>query len=147
MDPAITNSELSLGQNVLVGYMPWQGYNFEDAILINERLVYDDIFTSIHIERYKIEIDRNSETSERTTKNIPNLNPTEIKHLNDDGIVTVGTFVRPGDILVGKVISNNTQNNYQNQNFYELFLELKLKESKIIHIECQMVNMDELLKL
>ncbi len=106
--PAITSSELSLGQNVLVGYMPWQGYNFEDAILINERLVYDDIFTSIHIERYKIEIDRNSETSERTTKNIPNLNPTEIKHLNDDGIVTVGTFVKPGDILVGKVVSNNT---------------------------------------
>jgi len=106
--PAITNSELSLGQNVLVGYMPWQGYNFEDAILINERLVYDDIFTSIHIERYKIEIDRNSETSERTTKNIPNLNPSEIKYLNDDGIVTVGTFVKPGDILVGKVVSNNT---------------------------------------
>jgi DNA-directed RNA polymerase subunit beta len=106
--PAITSSELALGQNVLVGYMPWQGYNFEDAILINERLVFDDIFTSIHIERYKIEIDRNSETSERTTKNIPNLTPSEIKHLNEDGIVMVGTFARPGDILVGKVISNNT---------------------------------------
>lgn len=106
--PAITNSELSLGQNVLVGYMPWQGYNFEDAILISERLVYDDIFTSIHIERYKIEIDRNSEMSERTTKNIPNLSLAEVKHLNEDGIVTVGTFVKPGDILVGKVISNNT---------------------------------------
>jgi DNA-directed RNA polymerase subunit beta len=77
--PAITSSELSLGQNVLVGYMPWQGYNFEDAILISERLVYDDIFTSIHIERYKIEIDRNSETSEQTTKNIPNLSLSEIK--------------------------------------------------------------------
>ena len=106
--PAIIDSELSLGQNVLVGYMPWQGYNFEDAILINERLVYDDIFTSIHIERYKIEIDKNSETSEETTKNIPNLNLEEVKHLNDDGIVTVGTFVKPGDILVGKVISNTT---------------------------------------
>jgi DNA-directed RNA polymerase subunit beta len=106
--PAITSSELALGQNVLVGYMPWQGYNFEDAILINERLVYDDIFTSIHIERYKIEIDRNSEMSERTTKNLPNLSPSDTKHLNEDGIVTVGTFVKPGDILVGKVISNNT---------------------------------------
>lgn len=106
--PAITSSELSLGQNVLVAYMPWQGYNFEDAILISERLIYDDLFTSIHIERYKIEIDRNSEMLEKTTKNIPNLNPSESKHLNDDGIVTVGTFVRPGDILVGKVISNNT---------------------------------------
>lgn len=106
--PAISGSELSLGQNVLVGYMPWQGYNFEDAILISERLVYDDIFTSIHIERYKIEIDQNSETSERTTKNIPNLSSEELNHLNDDGIVNVGTFVKPGDILVGKVISNNT---------------------------------------
>ena len=106
--PAIINSELSLGQNVLIGYMPWQGYNFEDAILISERLVFDDIFTSIHIERYKIEIDRNSETSERTTKNIPNLNSYETKHLTSDGIVTVGTFVKPNDILVGKVISNNT---------------------------------------
>jgi DNA-directed RNA polymerase subunit beta len=65
--PAISSNELALGSNVLVGYMPWQGYNFEDAILISERLVYDDIFTSIHIERYKIEIE-NSETSERTTK-------------------------------------------------------------------------------
>ena len=106
--PAITSSELSLGQNVLIGYMPWQGYNFEDAILISERLVFDDIFTSIHIERYKIEIDRNSETSERTTKNIPNLNSYETKHLTNDGIVMVGTFVKPNDILVGKVISNNT---------------------------------------
>jgi len=106
--PAITSSELALGQNVLVGYMPWQGYNFEDAILINERLVYEDIFTSIHIERYKIEIDRTSDLAEHTTKNIPNLSPSEIHHLNDDGIVTVGTFVKPGDILVGKVISNDT---------------------------------------
>ena len=79
--------------------MPWQGYNFEDAILISERLVYDDIFTSIHIERYKIEIDRNSEMSEQTTKNIPNLSFSEIKHLNEDGIVTVGTFVKPGDYI------------------------------------------------
>ena len=106
--PGITNSELALGQNVLVAYMPWQGYNFEDAILISERLVYDDIFTSIHIERYKIEIDRNSETSEQTMKMLPNLSLSEVKHLNDDGIVSVGTFVKPGDILVGKVISNNT---------------------------------------
>lgn len=106
--PAITNSELALGQNVLIAYMPWQGYNFEDAILISERLVYDDIFTSIHIERYKIEIDRNSELSEQTMKMIPNVSLSEVKHLNEDGIVTVGTFVKPGDILVGKVISNNT---------------------------------------
>ena len=106
--PAITMNELALGQNVLIAYMPWQGYNFEDAILISERLIYNDIFTSIHIERYKIEIDRNSEMSEQTMRMIPNLSLSEVKHLNEDGIVTVGTFVKPGDILVGKVISNNT---------------------------------------
>ena len=106
--PAISSTELALGQNVLVGYMPWQGYNFEDAILISERLVYDDVFTSIHIERHKVEIDHSFEDSEQTTKNIPNLLPSEIVNLNDDGLVRVGTFVQPGDILVGKVIPNET---------------------------------------
>ena len=105
--PAITSSELSLGQNTLVAYMPWQGYNFEDAILISERLIYDDVFTSIHIERYKIEIDPSTERSERTMKMIPNLPFSEVRHLNEDGIVKVGTFVKPGDILVGKVISTD----------------------------------------
>merc|ERR1711933_675065 len=102
--PGIINTELSLGQNVLVAYMPWQGYNFEDAILINERLVYEDIFTSIHIERYEIEIDRTAEISEQTTNNIPNLTISDLRNLNEDGIITIGTFVKPGDILVGKII-------------------------------------------
>ena len=105
--PGINSSELALGQNVIVGYMPWQGYNFEDAILINERLVYDDVFTSIHIERYKVEIDRSSDVPEQATKNIPNLTLSEVENLNEDGIVRVGTFVKPGDILVGKVSAND----------------------------------------
>ena len=105
--PGINAGELALGQNVLIAYMPWQGYNFEDAILINERLVYEDIFTSIHIERYEIEIDQTAEVCEKTTKNIPNLNFSETQHLNEDGIVSIGTFVRPGDILVGKVIEKD----------------------------------------
>ena len=128
--PAIASSELALGQNVLVAYMPWQGYNFEDAILISERLVYDDIFTSIHIERYKIEIDRNSEMSEQTTKTIPNLSLSEIKHLNDDGIVTVGTFVKPGDILVGKVISNNTSEQLPESKLLRAIFGAKAKNVK-----------------
>ena len=105
--PGITNNELSLGQNVLVAYMPWQGYNFEDAILINERLVYEDVFTSIHIERYDIEIEQDDDVSEQITQNIPNLSFSEVQNLNDDGIITLGTFVRPGDILVGKIIAKN----------------------------------------
>jgi DNA-directed RNA polymerase subunit beta len=101
--PAIEGGELSLGQNVLVAYMPWNGYNFEDAILINERLVYEDIFTSIHIQRYEIDITQTNEGLERTTKNIPNLNSNEVQHLDSEGIICKGTFVRPGDILVGKI--------------------------------------------
>ena len=128
--PAIINSELALGQNVLVAYMPWHGYNFEDAILISERLVYDDIFTSIHIERYKIEIDRNSEMSEKTTKDIPNLSFSEIKHLNDDGIVTVGTFVKPGTILVGKVILNNTSEQLPESKLLRAIFGAKAKNVK-----------------
>jgi DNA-directed RNA polymerase subunit beta len=128
--PAITSSELALGQNVLVAYMPWQGYNFEDAILISERLVYDDIFTSIHIERYKIEIDRNSEMSEQITKTIPNLSLSEINHLNDDGIVTVGTFVKPGDILVGKVILNNTSEQLPESKLLRAIFGVKAKGVK-----------------
>ena len=105
--PGINAGELALGQNVLIAYMPWQVYNFEDAILINERLVYEDVFTSIHIERYEIEIDQTAEICEKTTKNIPNLTLSETQHLNEDGIVSIGTFVRPGDILVGKVIEKD----------------------------------------
>lgn len=101
--PGINNGELALGQNVLIAYMPWQGYNFEDAILVNERLVYDDVFTSIHIERYEIEISITNEGREEATKYIPNLNPSELQNLNDDGIILIGTFVKPGDILVGKI--------------------------------------------
>ena len=105
--PGINMSELALGQNVLIGYMPWQGYNFEDAILINERLVYEDVFTSIHIERYEVEIDQTAEVCEKTTKNIPNLSFSHVQHLNEDGVVSIGTFVKPGDILVGKVIEKD----------------------------------------
>ena len=101
--PSMNGGELSLGQNIIVAYMPWHGYNFEDAILINERLVYDDVFTSIHIERYQIKLNLTDEGPEQVTNNIPNLNPNEIQHLNEDGLVKLGTFVKPGDILVGKI--------------------------------------------
>ena len=105
--PGINGSELALGQNVLIAYMPWQGYNFEDAILINDRLVYEDVFTSIHIERYEIEIDQTADICEKTTRDIPNLEFNETQHLNEDGIILVGTFVKPGDILIGKVIQKD----------------------------------------
>jgi len=126
--PGIISSELSLGQNVLVAYMPWQGYNFEDAILINERLVYEDIFTSIHIERYEIEIDRTAEMSEQTTNNIPNLSISDVQNLNEDGIVTIGTFVKPGDILVGKIIPKDDSEQLPESKLLRAIFGAKAKE-------------------
>jgi DNA-directed RNA polymerase subunit beta len=101
--PGTKGGELSLGQNLIVAYMPWDGYNFEDAILINERLVYDDIFTSVHIEKYEVEIRQVQSSTDIVTRNIPYTNASSIQNLDDNGIIKKGTFVKPGDILVGKV--------------------------------------------
>ena len=101
--PGIDSGELALGQNILVAYMPWQGYNFEDAILINERLIYDDVFTSIHIEKYEIDVIQTKEGNEKITRNIPNIEPNHLQYLDENGIIYKGSFVKPGDILVGKV--------------------------------------------
>nr|BBC77543.1 RNA polymerase beta subunit [Nitzschia sp. PL1-4] len=99
--PSIIDNELSLGRNLLVAYMPWHGYNFEDAIIINERLIYDNIFTSIHIEKYKIEI---SKKGEYITRKVPRKkNSFSIENLDENGIIKIGVVVKPGDILVGKV--------------------------------------------
>lgn len=95
--------ELALGQNIMVGYLPWEGYNFEDAILINERLIYDDLYTSLHIEKYKIEVRDTPFGREQITKKIPDQEPQDIKHLDEQGIVKIGSWVEEGDILVGRV--------------------------------------------
>jgi DNA-directed RNA polymerase subunit beta len=93
--------ELSIGQNLLIGYLPWEGYNFEDAVLINKRLVYDDIFTSLHIERYETEIRDTQFGPEELTSKLNEKN--SFNYLNDNGIVKLGTWVEEGDVLVGKV--------------------------------------------
>jgi DNA-directed RNA polymerase subunit beta len=103
-DGAATNhGELSLGRNVLVAFMSWDGYNFEDAIIISEKLVKEDTYTSIHIEEFEIEIRETKLGKEEFTRDIPNVSPKALANLDDNGIVRVGTFVVPGDILVGKV--------------------------------------------
>nr|YP_003795537.1 beta subunit of RNA polymerase [Floydiella terrestris]ACZ58493.1 beta subunit of RNA polymerase [Floydiella terrestris] len=95
--------ELSIGQNLLIAYMPWEGYNYEDAILISERLVSDDLHTSIHIEKYEIKVSKVKKGVEEITRNLPNSDQTEeCKNLDKKGIVKLGTFVKEGDILVGK---------------------------------------------
>src|SRR5205823_5768930 len=103
-DGAATSvGELALGRNVLVAFMAWDGYNFEDAIIISEKLVKEDTYTSIHIEEFEIEIRETKLGREEFTRDIPNVSPKALGNLDDNGIVRIGTFVVPGDILVGKV--------------------------------------------
>ena len=100
---ATFKGELALGRNVLVGFMAWDGFNFEDAIIISEELVEDDVYTSIHIEEYDIEIRDTKLGREEFTRDIPNVGERALHNLDESGIVRIGTYVRPGDILVGKV--------------------------------------------
>ena len=101
--PSMENGELALGQNVLVGFMTWEGYNYEDAIIMSERLVKDDVYTSIHIEEYESEARDTKLGPEEITRDIPNVGEEALKNLNEDGIIRVGAEVSDGDILVGKV--------------------------------------------
>ncbi|MFC1854454.1 DNA-directed RNA polymerase subunit beta [Candidatus Dependentiae bacterium] len=100
---AVTDGELALGNNILVAFMPWHGYNFEDAIVVSRRLVEDDVYTSIHIEEFTVEARDTKIGAEEITADIPNISERELESLDEDGIVKVGTRVSPGDILVGKV--------------------------------------------
>ena len=101
--PSTKIGELALGKNVTVAFMPWQGYNFEDSILISERCVTDDVFTSIHIEEYEVMARDTKLGEEDITRDIPNVNEEALKNLDESGIVYIGAEVKPGDILVGKV--------------------------------------------
>ncbi len=100
---ATFNGELALGRNVLVGFMAWDGFNFEDAIIISEELVQNDVYTSLHIEEFDIEIRETKLGREEFTRDIPNVSEKALRNLDETGIVRVGTYVRSGDILVGKV--------------------------------------------
>nr|YP_004376492.1 RNA polymerase beta subunit [Ptilidium ciliare var. pulcherrimum]ADK89586.1 RNA polymerase beta subunit [Ptilidium ciliare var. pulcherrimum] len=106
---ATSKGELALGKNLLVAYMPWEGYNFEDAILISERLIYEDIYTSIHIERYEIEARVTSQGAEKFTKEIPHLDHYLLRHLDKNGFVLTGAWVETGDVLVGKLTPQETE--------------------------------------
>ena len=100
---ATRNGELALGRNVLVAFMSWEGYNFEDAIILSERLVKADVYTSIHIDEFDVEIRETKLGKEEFTRDIPNVSEKALRHLDESGIVQIGTRVQPGDILVGKV--------------------------------------------
>src|SRR5207247_5309306 len=101
--PSTQQGELGLGKNLLVAFMPWEGYNFEDAIIISERLVRDDVLTSIHIEAHEVDARDTKLGAEEITRDIPNLSEEILKDLDERGIVRIGAEVGPGDLLVGKV--------------------------------------------
>jgi DNA-directed RNA polymerase subunit beta len=101
--PCTDKGELALGRNVLVSFMPWRGYNFEDAILVSERLVKDDYYTSIHIEEFEIEARDTKLGPEEVTRDIPNVSESFLRDLDESGIIRIGAYVKPGDVLVGKV--------------------------------------------
>jgi DNA-directed RNA polymerase subunit beta len=101
--PCTENGELALGRNVLVAFMPWNGYNFEDAILISEKIVKEDIFTSIHIDEFEVSARDTKLGPEEITRDIPNLGDEALKNLGPDGVIRIGAEVKPGDILVGKI--------------------------------------------
>ena len=100
---ATEGGELALGQNILVAYVPWEGYNYEDAFLISERLVYNDVYTSVHIEKYEVEARQTKLGSEEITRELPNVGEYSLRKLDDNGIIVIGSWVESGDILVGKV--------------------------------------------
>ena len=97
------NGELALGRNVMVAYMPWKGYNYEDAIVLNEKMVRDDFFTSVHIDEYILEVRETKRGAEELTSDIPNVSEDAIKNLDERGIIRIGAHVEPGDILIGKI--------------------------------------------
>ncbi|XP_059065938.1 DNA-directed RNA polymerase subunit beta-like [Cryptomeria japonica] len=101
---ATAGGELSLGKNILVAYMPWEGYNFEDAILISEHLVYQDIFTSFQIVRYEIGVYFTNQSPKVITREIPDLDAYLLHHLDENGLVMIGSWIETGDVLVGKLI-------------------------------------------
>jgi DNA-directed RNA polymerase subunit beta len=107
--PATREGELALGRNVLVAFMPWGGYNFEDAILVSERLIRDDLFTSIHIEEFELQVRDTKRGVEEITREIPNVSEEAVKNLDEEGIIRIGARVRQGDILVGKVTPKGEQ--------------------------------------
>nr|ALO63163.1 beta subunit of RNA polymerase [Chloromonas perforata] len=122
--------ELSLGQNLLIAYMPWEGYNFEDAILISERLVMDDLYTSVHIERYELETQQTKLGSEEITRHIPDVSEKELTHLDSFGIIKLGSWVEEGDILVGKITPINKKKISPYQKLLYTILEKQVRPIK-----------------
>jgi DNA-directed RNA polymerase subunit beta len=122
--------ELAIGHNIIIAYMPWEGYNYEDAILINERLVYEDIYTSIHIERYEITTTETNLGAEYITREIPDTNENDTSHLDKNGIAKIGTPLKEGDILVGKVAPFDVKTITPQQKLLFKIFDIKVSTTK-----------------
>nr|AZL88026.1 RNA polymerase subunit beta [Harveyella mirabilis] len=130
-DGASTDSgEIALGQNILVAYMPWEGYNYEDAFLISDRLISDDLYTSIHIEKYEIECSQTKLGSEKITRDIPHISDDAIALLDETGIITIGSWVNSGDILVGKITPKEESDQLPESKLLRAIFGEKVKEVK-----------------
>jgi DNA-directed RNA polymerase subunit beta len=126
--PSIDNGEMALGRNVLIGFMTWEGYNYEDAVLINERLVREDVYTSIHIEEYECEARDTKLGPEEITREIPNVGDEALKDLDENGIIRVGAEVRAGDIIVGKVTPKGETELTAEERLYRAIFGEKIRE-------------------
>jgi DNA-directed RNA polymerase subunit beta len=126
--PSTDNGELALGRNVLIGFMSWEGYNYEDAILINERLVREDVYTSIHIEEYECEARDTKLGPEEITREIPNVSDETLKDLDEEGIIRIGAEVRSGDIIVGKVTPKGETELTAEERLYRAIFGEKIRE-------------------
>ncbi len=142
--PATADGEISLGKNALIGFMTWEGYNYEDAVLLNERLVREDVFTSIHIEEYELECRDTKLGPEEITRDIPNVGDDALKNLDENGIIRIGAEVQAGDILVGKVTPKGeteltAEERLLRAIFGEKAREVRDNSLKVPHGECGIV--------
>ncbi len=142
--PATADGEISLGKNALIGFMTWEGYNYEDAVLLNERLVREDVFTSIHIEEYELECRDTKLGPEEITRDIPNVGDEALKNLDENGIIRIGAEVQAGDILVGKVTPKGeteltAEERLLRAIFGEKAREVRDNSLKVPHGECGIV--------
>ncbi|NLC84633.1 MAG: DNA-directed RNA polymerase subunit beta [Ruminococcaceae bacterium] len=126
--PSVENGEMALGRNVLIGFMTWEGYNYEDAVLINERLVRDDVYTSIHIEEYECEARDTKLGPEEITREIPNVGDDSLKDLDESGIIRIGAEMHAGDIIVGKVTPKGETELTAEERLYRAIFGEKIRE-------------------
>ena len=134
---------MALGKNVLIAFSTWEGYNYEDAILINEKLVKEDVFTSIHIEEYDCECRDTKLGPEEITRDIPNIGDDSLKDLDENGIIRIGAEVRPGDILVGKVTPKGETELTAEERLLRAIFGEKAREVRDTYLEYHMEKQEQ----